>query len=96
LKFSQKRPLKDTVARNAITKFDNMLSKKFEEQLKDFSEEDYRKLESLQELFNFIDDIIPEDEDEEEVPKRKPGRKRYTPCCSRCPVADPFLGAPRA
>jgi condensin complex subunit 3 len=54
--------------------------KKFEKQLEDFDEDEYRKLKQLQELFKFLDEIIPDDDDEEVIsldqPKRK-GRKRY-------------------
>jgi hypothetical protein len=76
--FVQRRPLHDTTATNALTKFEASITKKFGEQLRDFSEEQYRKLEELHDLFEFLDDIIPED-DEDEVPKKKSSmpRKRY-------------------
>lgn len=71
----RRRPLRDNVAKNAFVKFDNTISKKFEKQLEGFSEEEYRQLESLHELFEWLDDIIPEDDDEEiDLPKRT--RKR--------------------
>jgi condensin complex subunit 3 len=44
--------------------------------LEDFNEDEYRKLEELKELFEFLDDIIPDDEDEEEAPKKRMARKR--------------------
>lgn len=53
--------------------------KKFAQQLQDFSEEEYRKLEQLEKLFEFVDSIIPDDDEEEigpDEPKRK-GKKRY-------------------
>ncbi|KXN87323.1 Condensin complex subunit 3 [Leucoagaricus sp. SymC.cos] len=70
------RPLKDTTSRNALTKFDALICKKFEKQL-EFKEEELRKLEELQDLFEFLDDIIPEDDGElvDLEPKRR-GRKR--------------------
>lgn len=56
------------------------MTKKFEKQLEDFDEDEYRKLEQLQELFEFLDEIIPDNDDDEVIsldqPKRK-GRKRY-------------------
>ncbi|KAI9061537.1 ARM repeat-containing protein [Trametes sanguinea] len=69
-----RRPPRDTAAKNALAKFDAALSKKYEKQLENFSEDEFRKLEELRELFEFLDDIIPDDEDEDEAPKK--GRKR--------------------
>lgn len=68
---SQRRPLQDTTSRNAFAKFDNAISKKFEKQLADFNEDEYRQLEYLKELFEFLDDIIPDDDDEEVVVPKK-------------------------
>ena len=42
-----------------MIKFDNALSKKYEKQLENFSEDELRKLEELKDLFEFLDDIIP-------------------------------------
>jgi condensin complex subunit 3 len=36
-------------------------------------------LEELKELFEFLDDIIPEDEDEDDVPKKRAAKKRQVP-----------------
>ncbi|OSD02561.1 hypothetical protein PYCCODRAFT_320509 [Trametes coccinea BRFM310] len=69
-----RRPPRDTAAKNSLAKFDAALSKKYEKQLENFSEEEFRKLEELRELFEFLDDIIPDEDDEEEAPKK--GRKR--------------------
>lgn len=74
----QNRPIQDTTTNNAFTKFETAVLKKYEKQLEDFSEEEYRKLESLQELFDFVDSIIPLDDDEAielEQPKKR-GKKR--------------------
>lgn len=72
----QRRPLKDTSSRNTLSKFDALVSKKFEKQL-ELKEEELRKLEELQDLFDFLDDIIPEDEGELVDPEpKKRGRKR--------------------
>jgi condensin complex subunit 3 len=73
----QRRPLRDTTSRNAFTKFDAAVSKKYANKLTDFSEEEYRQLEQLDDLFKFLDDIIPLDDVEDfELPKTR-GRKRY-------------------
>lgn len=55
-----------------------MIAKKFEKQLEGFDSEEYRKLESLQELFAFLDDIIPDDDDDEviDIDLKRKGRKR--------------------
>ncbi|KAI0073109.1 ARM repeat-containing protein [Panus rudis PR-1116 ss-1] len=71
-----RRPLRDTASKNAFNKFEAAFTKKFEKQLEDFNKEEYRKLEHLHELFQFLDDIIPEDDEEEEVPKKRTARKR--------------------
>jgi len=68
--------LKDVTSRNALNKFDAAISKRFENQL-ELKEEELRKLEELQDLFEFLDDIIPEDDGElvDPEPKRR-SRKR--------------------
>jgi hypothetical protein len=62
-------PPREAVAKNALAKFDATISNKYSAQLEGFSEEDYRKLEYLNDLFEFLDDIIPEEEPEPEVPQ---------------------------
>ncbi|KAI0777818.1 nuclear condensing complex subunit [Trametes elegans] len=69
-----RRPPRDTAAKNALIKFDAALSKKYEKQLENFSEDEFRKLEELRELFDFLDDIIPDVDDDDEPPRK--GRKR--------------------
>ncbi|KAI6000302.1 nuclear condensing complex subunit [Pisolithus orientalis] len=72
-----RRPLRDTAAKNALAKFDASLSKKYADKLADFSEEEYRQLAALKDLFEFLDDIIPIDEDEEiEFPKTRARKRR--------------------
>jgi hypothetical protein len=61
------------------------LNKKYERQLEGFSEEEYRSYDGLNELYEFLDDLIPlNDEDEDSkvgiVPPgeaRTRGQKRY-------------------
>lgn len=72
----QRRPIRDTSAKNALAKFDAAISKKYAEQLDGFNEEDYRQLEYLRDLFEFLDDIIPLDDDEENDAPRTRARKR--------------------
>ncbi len=81
----QRRPPRDTTAKNALAKFDATITKKYEKQLENFSDEELRKLEELKELFEFLDDIIPLEDDEDEAPKK--GRKRLVFDPSTC---DPF------
>jgi len=75
-----RRPPREVSAQAALAKFDNALSKRFEKQLEDFNEAEYRQLESLRDLFTFLDDIVPldedEDEDEEPATKKRAARKR--------------------
>jgi len=70
------------MANNAFTRFDAAISKKFEKQLEDFSEEQYRKLEELKDLFEFLDDIIPEDDDVETNGPKKKGNAARRRCVS--------------
>ncbi len=76
---NQRRPLRDAIGNNALRKFDTSVSKKFEKQLEGFSEEEYRKLAELKDLFEFLDDMIPEDDDDDDwdLPAIKRGKKRY-------------------
>jgi condensin complex subunit 3 len=73
----QRRPIRDVSARNALSKFDTTISKKYADKLAGFSEEDYRRLEQLDALFRFLDDIVPLDDGEEMEPMRTRGRKRW-------------------
>jgi len=72
---SQRRPFRDSVCNNAFSKFETSITKKFENQLENFSEEEFRKLEELNALFMFLDSIIPLDDDNDvDVPKRSKKR----------------------
>lgn len=73
----QRRPPREAVAKNSLAKFDATINNKYSAQLEGFSEEDYRKLEYLNDLFEFLDDIIPEEEAEPEIPVVTKGKKRY-------------------
>lgn len=84
----QRRPIRDVSARNALTKFDGAISKKYADKLDGFSEEEYRRLEQLEALFAFLDEIVPLDEEEGEVPRTR-GRKR----CVSCRVVCEAVGA---
>ncbi|KZT66150.1 hypothetical protein DAEQUDRAFT_730656 [Daedalea quercina L-15889] len=77
-----RRPLRDTVSQNAFSKFEDALSKKFAKQLEGFSEEEYRQLEDLDAYarvkgtFEFLDNIEPDDDEEEDVKPARRTRKR--------------------
>ncbi|KAF7354796.1 Chromosome condensation complex protein [Mycena sanguinolenta] len=74
---STRRPLHDATAHNALKKFDAAIQKKFGKELEGFSEAEYRELQKLQDLFDFLDDIIPEDDDEIiDIDSKKKGKKR--------------------
>ena len=77
--MKQRRPLRDFACKTAFTRFEAAISKKFEKQLQHFTEEEFRKLEELTELFEFLDSIIPLDIDEDQgvdAPRRS-SRKRF-------------------
>ncbi|KAL4248656.1 CND3 (condensin subunit 3) family protein [Abortiporus biennis] len=77
--LSSKRPPKETPSKTLLQKFDHAISTKYTEQLSNLDEQEFRKLENLKELFEFLDGIIPLDdsEDEDEVKEvRKKGKKR--------------------
>lgn len=71
--------MRDFACNTAFTRFETAISKKFEKQLQHFTEEEFRKLEELTELFEFLDSIIPLDIDEDQVldAPRRSSRKRY-------------------
>ena len=76
--MKQRRLLRDPACNTAFTKFETAISKKFEKQLQHFTEEEFRTLEELTELFKFLDSIIPLDDDENQsvdAPRRS-SRKR--------------------
>jgi condensin complex subunit 3 len=69
--------VRDAVAFGAINRFDTRLSATYEAQLESFDEGEYRTLEALNELFEFLDEILgPEDADELVEPVVRRGRKR--------------------
>ena len=67
--------MKDATSRNALNKFDAAISKRFENQL-ELKEEELRKLKELQDLFEFLDDIIPDDDELIDPEPKRRGRKR--------------------
>ena len=46
-------------------------------QLEAMSEEDYRKYEKLDDLFKFLEDIIPDNSDSEDIKPKLRGQKRW-------------------
>jgi condensin complex subunit 3 len=60
--------LKDVTTKNAFARFDKALTKRFTKQLEGFNEEEFRQLEDLKELFEFLDEIISDDEEGNELP----------------------------
>ncbi|KAG1823715.1 nuclear condensing complex subunit [Suillus subaureus] len=75
--LNSRRPIRDAAAKNALAKFDAAISKRYAEQLESFNEEDYRQLEYLKDLFEFLDDIIPLDDGEEvDIPRTRARKRR--------------------
>lgn len=72
----QRRPLRDSASKTAFAKFESTLVENFGQQLEGFSEAEYRKLEELNELFEFLDSVIPLDEEYDDLDVPKKGRKR--------------------
>lgn len=62
--------MRDVTSHNALNKFDAIISRRFKNQL-ELKEKELRKFEELQDLFEFLDDIIPEDEGELVDPELK-------------------------
>ena len=58
-----------------MNKFDAAISKRFENQL-ELKEEELRKLKELQDLFEFLDDIIPDDDELIDPEPKRRGKKR--------------------
>lgn len=73
-----RRPLRDSACITAFTKFETAILKKFKKQLEHSTEEEFRKLEELTELFQFLDSIIPLDDDanQDVYALRRSSRKR--------------------
>ncbi|KAH0826770.1 hypothetical protein J3R83DRAFT_5180 [Lanmaoa asiatica] len=70
-----RRPIRDISAWNAFHKFDTAISRKYADKLSNFSEEEYRQLETF---FEFLNDIIPLGDGEEiEIPMTSRERTRY-------------------
>lgn len=61
---------------SAFSRFEAMITKRYEAKLEGFSEDEFRQLEYLKDLFEFLDDIIPDDDVDEVLEARRGGRKR--------------------
>ena len=73
----QRRRLKDATTKSALMRFDKALTKRFVDQLEGFNEEEFRQLEDLKDMFEFLDEIISDDEESNELlplPKRGAAR----------------------
>ncbi|PPQ63212.1 hypothetical protein CVT24_005757 [Panaeolus cyanescens] len=96
------RSLGDAVAKNSFKKFEAMICKKFEKELENCSEDDLRKLDYYQDMFKFLDDIIPmsDDEDDFDESNAAPKKRRSQSTGSLAPDEDleqkPFVGGERA
>ncbi|KAJ3515967.1 hypothetical protein NLJ89_g1427 [Agrocybe chaxingu] len=78
-----------------LAKFEATITKKFEKQLEHFSEEEFRKLNELNDLFQFLDSIIPLDDDEFidiDVPRK--GKKRRSESVNSTTTEDSGANSP--
>ncbi|KIJ25339.1 hypothetical protein M422DRAFT_38823 [Sphaerobolus stellatus SS14] len=75
-KLQRHRLPKDATTKNAIARFDKAIEKRFAEQLENFNEEDLRKLEDLEDLFSFLDNVFSDDEDMPPHPKKRAAAAR--------------------
>lgn len=77
----QHRPLKDTVSKNALTKFETLLKKRSPDATP-MDEEEFRALDAMMGSVAFLDQIKEENENEgseEEFEQKKPARKKAAP-----------------
>ncbi|KAG8801371.1 hypothetical protein FRC16_000627 [Serendipita sp. 398] len=59
--YKLNRPFPDSTSKNAFDRFLKTLDKNYVDILNGISEEESRKLEALQDLFQFIDELVPEE-----------------------------------
>ena len=64
--------MKDTATKNALTRFESSLTKKFSAQLENFNEQEFREIQEMKDLFDFLDQV--ESDGEEEIPLDPPKR----------------------
>lgn len=70
--FFQNRTFADATSKNAFDRFSKLLEKQYADVFNGMSEEDSRQMESLKELFEFLDELVPEE------PVNGDKRKRVT------------------
>lgn len=58
-----RRPIFDITAQHSFIKLDDMISKKFAKQLEGLSEKEYRQLENVKDVFEFLDAVEPDCEE---------------------------------
>ena len=77
----QRRPLREASTKKTFAKFQATVETKYEKQLADFNEDEFRQLEELKDIFEFLDEITPDsDWDEEDTHvKKRGGNKRCVP-----------------
>lgn len=61
--FKQHRPVTDTVAKNALTKFTQSLNKTYEEAARPMTEDEFRAFDQLHGVVDFLDEIKQENEE---------------------------------
>ncbi|TRM62875.1 nuclear condensing complex subunit [Schizophyllum amplum] len=71
-----RRPPPGQKPREQVEKFDRALEKKYAVQLEGFSREDARQQEQFRSVFEFVDGILDEEEEEDAKPARRAGARR--------------------
>ncbi|KAF7327450.1 Peptidase A1 domain-containing protein [Mycena kentingensis (nom. inval.)] len=71
---NRRRPVKDMISNNAMKRLDAKISKQYADHIEGFDEDAYREMEQHRALFEFLDEIFSDDE--EEAPKKKTRKRR--------------------
>ena len=71
----QNRAFPDATSKTSFDRFSKALEKRYADVFSGMSEEDSRKMESLKDLFEFLDELVPEGDVNVPVDGRKKGRR---------------------
>jgi hypothetical protein len=89
--WTQHRPLKDTVSKNALTKFENLVKKRCPD-AGPMEEEDFRALDTMMGSVAFLDQIKEENDardSDEEFEQKAPPKKAKAAPRKRAPSQTP-------
>ncbi|KAH6906768.1 nuclear condensing complex subunit [Coprinopsis sp. MPI-PUGE-AT-0042] len=89
-KMRRCHPPRDYYSNQALTKFETNFTTKYKAEIEALESDDYRQLDDLNELFSFLDSIMPDDEesgDEREGPTTR-GKKRRSMSTANSEMED--------